>query len=186
MSRGDDNIGSLVCLIHGKFAGIIIRKQDDMYILDKKISDGSRNAFVRVENEGTIWRFCNERLPEYASRNGLVCLVVHPGFGGFDIRKENSERYEIYEHTDRHNPLLVKEVLKPLKPGVKNEYRIVLIPAFMVGYYRIHEYDGSEGVELLVHQYKIDEITKIRKSRKPEPIQFAEIDIILALEINMV
>ena len=187
MSCGYDNVGSLVEYItDGKIAGIVQKFMfpEEKYILDKLVSDGNRNAFVLSKNEGKVWRFCNERISEYASMIGCIAVVIHPGYGGFSLEDENGERYE---STDRHNPRLIEQAmgLINLKRGVRNEYKLVLIPAFMVGHYHIDEYDGAESVKLLVHQYKLDEIAKIRKSDNHVSAQLEEIDRILAIEIKM-
>jgi hypothetical protein len=182
-----DNTGRLVMyLTDGRFAGRILSydPENKTYILDRKISDGSRNAFVRVENEGKMWRFCDERLPEYARQNGYACLVIHPGYGGFSIYDKNGE---LYENTERHNPLLVQQAIQLIKPerGHRNEYKLVLIPSFMTGHYCINEYDGAESVKLLVDKYKTDEIAKIRKGFKNPTAQFEEIDRILEMDIKI-
>ena len=188
MSCGYDKVGFLVeYLTDGKIAGIVQRFMypERKYILDKMISDGSRNAFVLEKNEGKMWRFCNERLPEYIGQIGYVHVVIHPGYGGFSLKDENGETYD---NTARHNPRLVAEAMKLIKPelGFHNEYKFVLIPSYMVNHYRIDEYDGAESVKLLVDKYKIDKIAEIRKGFKNASAQMEEIDLILAMEIKMI
>jgi hypothetical protein len=187
MSCGYDKVGSLVeYLTDGRIAGIVTKYEfpEEKFILDKMVSDGSRNAFVRRENEGKMWRFCNERLPEYTRQIGCVQVVIHPGFGGFSLQDENGETYAT---TDRHNPRLVAKAMTLIKPelGFHNEYKLVLIPSYMVNHYRIDEYEGAEDVVLLVDKYKTDEIVKIRKGFKNAASQLEEIDRILAMEIKM-
>jgi hypothetical protein len=187
-SKGFTKIGSLVMyLTDGRIAGRVesFDPKEDKYILDKMVSGGSRNAYVLAINECKMWRFCNERLPEYASLNGLACLVIHPGYGGFSIRDENDETYET---TDRHNPRLVEKAMSLINHEERypNEYMLAFIPSYMVGYYRITEYDGAELVDLLDDKYKTDEITKIRKGFKNASAQLEDIDRILAMDIKMI
>ena len=186
MSCGYDKVGSLVeYLTDGKIAGIVQKFMfpEEKYILDKMVSDGSRNAFVLPKNEGKKWRFCNERLPEYAHQIGYMIVVIHPGFGGFSLEDENGE---MYESTDRHNPLLVEQAIKLINPelGFRNKYKLVLIPSYMVNHYRINEYDGCESVELLVDKYKLDAIAKISANGQAASSQMDAIKQILRKNIQ--
>jgi hypothetical protein len=174
MSFGYDKVGCVVTYLpSGESAGTIVSYDPNAgkFILDKLISDGSRYAFVRLENEGKKWQFYNDRL----------ALVIHPGYGGFSIQDENGETYAT---TDRHNPRLVEKALSLIE-GHRSKYRIVYIPSYMVGHYHIAEYDGAESVELLVDKYKIDAIAIIRKGFKNASTQLEEIDRILAMEIEI-
>jgi hypothetical protein len=187
MSCGYDKVGSLVeYLTDGRIAGIVQKFMypEGKYILDKMVSDGSRNAFVLAKNEGKNWRFCNERLPEYTGHIECVQVVIHPGFGGFSLQDENGKTYD---NTARHNPRLVASAMKLIKPelGFHNEYKLVLIPSYMVNHYRIDEYDGAEDVVLLVDKYKIDKIAEIRKGVKNVAAQLEEIDRILVMDIKI-
>ena len=188
---GYEKVGFLVEHLTGGIsrgiAGIIIKFvfPEEKYILNTKVIDGSKDAFVLAKNEGITWRFCNEWLPEYTRQIGYVKVVIHPGFGGFSIYDENNEKYST---TDRHNPHLVAQAMKLIKPelGFHNEYKLVLIPSYMVNHYRIDEYDGAESVDLLVDKYKTDKIADIRKGFKNASAQLEEIDRILAMEIKMI
>ena len=164
------NVGDIIRYIAGnKIAGRIISIEYDSigtkaYILDRLISDKTRHAYVLASNEGIVWKICCKRqIHEYEQMNGLVGVVIHPGYGGFSIEDDNGD---FYEDTNRHDLTLITKVLDHTNPKLYDKYKIVYIPSCMVGYYRIHEYDGSESVELLYDKYKIDAIAKIRKSGK--------------------
>lgn len=162
----------------------IVKSFDDtkgIYYLDKLIIDGSRNISVRVENEGRLWRFCDERFQEYIRiMNGYIGVVIHVSYGGFSIY----DKYGcLYDTTDRHNHLLIEKSNEFINSD--NNYQIVYIPSYMIKYYYIREYDGIESVDLLVDKYKMDKIIQIRKGGKTASDQLAEIDKILLKDIKI-
>ena len=184
-SNGESKVGSLVMyLTNGKIAGKIIDIVEDKYFLDTYIIDGSRHAYVLINNEGKMWRICNERLHEYEIEHGILDIVIHPGFGGFSIYDENGS---IYERKDRHNRQLVEKARKLIKPenGHNNQYEILKIPAYMVNHYRITEYDGAEDIELLEHMYKCEKIEKVCNGFKNAKDKMEEIKNILEMKITM-
>jgi hypothetical protein len=180
-------VGDLIKFIKdGTFGGKIISKTEDKFILNKKISDGSRHSFVLIKIEGIVWELCNELMPEYAELNGYIGVVIHPGCGvGFRIY--NKDTNDTYKINDRHNPNLIKTVLYNLSHYEKlyKIYKIIYIPKCMEQYYTINEYDNSESLKLHVHKYKCDEIKKIRRSDLSIEEQFDKIDEILEKEINI-
>lgn len=159
---------------NGKIAGRVkeFEKKSDNIILDKMTKDGSRNAFVRPENEGIVWKVCNDRLPEYALSKGFVPVVM------FDLYGQNCN---IYPQTDRHIPELVDQVAR----DVKQQYTFEYIPDYMVNHYRIHEYNGCESVVLLVDKYKLDAIANITKNGQATESQIDAINHILTKNIQM-
>jgi hypothetical protein len=180
-------VGDLVCFIKDRtFAGKIISKTEDQFILSEKVSDGTRNKFVLIKNEGKVWELCNERMPEYAALNGYIGVVIHPNCGrGFRIY--NTDTNNIYEIKDRHNLKLINIVLYNLSTYEKlyNIYKIIYIPKYMEKYYTITEYDSAESLAIEVSDYKIHEIKKIRASSLSHQEQFDKIDEILEKEINI-
>jgi len=183
------SVGDIIRYIAGnKIAGKIMSIEYDStgtkaYILDRLISNKTRHAYVLASNEGIVWKICSKRqIHEYEQMNGLVGVVIHPGYGGFSIEDDNGD---FYKDTNRHDLTLINKVLDHTNPEVYDNYKIVYIPSCMVDYYSIHEYDGSEEVVLLYDKYKLAAIAKIRKSGKHVSVQMDEIDSILAMECNM-
>ena len=94
-----------------------------------------------------------------------VEIVVNACYGGFGLTPEALDAYRarcvppLSDENDipRHDPVLVGVVKEMGTSAFDRHAQLELrrIPAQYTNFYRIHEYDGNESIEILYDKYKV-------------------------------
>ena len=92
-----------------------------------------------------------------------VEIVVNACYGGFGLAPEALDAYRarcVSDEDDdipRHDPVLVS-IVKEMGTSASDRHaqlELRCIPAQYTNFYRIHEYDGRESIEILYDKYKV-------------------------------